>query len=332
MAGTPLISENYWHTLQVSRQDIEFLHNHLFELETPLTTRELVSVLVDARVQVEHAAAQKLHAEDGKTYLPKEEYRVGDRLVFPALDWRKGQVSELRAGLNPTAGSFDVITVEMDSGARMFAARLGDHRLNEAPSSERNDPGHEKETILRANGHELEKKLEAALGADQELVRIAGRWFPRALLVSVNAGHLNVAEAALDMAAGEPLPTNSLLKDVSLPDGVNPKLAEFSLNLALQEDERFDEVGPAGEVLWFLRRLEPDGVRQVPLQLQYSPVEHDRTALTPGMVALEAQLDDELTPAAKDFLPDDVPSITISLIYPHLRAGTLPLSARARAL
>ena len=78
------------------------------------------------------------------------------------------------------------------------------------------------------------------------------------------------------MSGGEPQPTSALLKDVEMPAGVNPKLAEFSLNWALQEDKRFDEVGPAGEILWCLYRLEPDGVREVPTYLQYTPIEYDR--------------------------------------------------------
>ena len=60
---------------------------------------------------------------------------------------------------------------------------------------------------------------------------------------------------------------------MELPSGVNPKLAEFSLNRALQDDARFDEVGPAGQVLWSLRRLEPDGVREVPQFLRYTNIE-----------------------------------------------------------
>ena len=99
----------------------------------------------------------------------------------------------------------------------------------------------------------------------------------------------------------------------------------------MQEDGRFDEVGPAGEVLWCLYRLEPEGVREVPLHLNYFPVEYDRSILSDEMVALEKQLDDELS-------DDDLTSeeglreVTISLIYPHLRAGTLPLSNRVHSL
>lgn len=330
MASIPLISESYWQSLQVSRQDIEFLHNHLFELETPLTTRELVAVLVERRIHAEQDAAKKQHQTDGMTYLPKNEYRVGDQLVFPALQWQKGKVTAVRPGVNPAAGEFDIITVAMsNNNERLFAAHLASHRLNEEPVTTAEQSGLDQEVILREHGRDLETALEAALQADEDLVRIAGRWFPRALLVSVNAGHLNLAEAVLDMAGGDPQPTGNLLKDVALPEGVNPKLAEFSLNLALQEDERFDEVGPAGEVLWCLRRLEPDGVRQVPLQLQYQPIDYDRSLLNPEMLSLISQLDDELTAVENQAAPDEVSSLTISLIYPHLRAGTLPLSVRA---
>jgi hypothetical protein len=150
--------------------------------------------------------------------------------------------------------------------------------------------------------------------------------------VDVNQGQLNLVEAALDMAGGEPLPTEALMKDIELPAGVNPKLAEFSLNYALQNDSRFDEVGAAGQVLWCLHRLEPDFVREVPPQLRYEEIPHDREDMTVAMVALESQLDDELTPHDETESQGDISSLTITLIYPHLRAGTLPMSARARKL
>jgi hypothetical protein len=65
--------------------------------------------------------------------------------------------------------------------------------------------------------------------------------------------------------------------------------------------------------------------------LQYSPIEYDRGALTQQMLDLEAHLDDELSEAVP--APSkDAKEVTISLIFPHLRAGTLPLSARVRSL
>jgi len=42
-----------------------------------------------------------------------------------------------------------------------------------------------------------------------------------------------------------------------------------------------------------LFRLEPDAVREVPSYLRYLEIEYDRNLLTPQMIALEKQLDDE---------------------------------------
>lgn len=331
MASDPLLSPEYWTNIQITRQDVEFLHNYLFEHETPLTARELVSVFIDEHVRAERLATQRQREAGGKTYLPKEMYQVGDDILFPALDWKHGKVTSVRAGVNPEIGTFEVLTVDLDGGAeRLFASNLPAHTLNEQPVPvEENE--FDTDEIQRIHGPLIEKKIEAAFQADEEIVRIAGRWFPRALLVDVNVGHLNLAEAVLDVAGGEPLPTSSLLQDISLPEGVNPKLAEFSLNLALQEDDRFDEVGPAGQVLWCLRRLEPQEVSEVPLYLQYTPIEYDLDALDPQMSSLEAHLDDELSEIETD-LNEGLKEVTISLIFPHLRAGTLPLSARVRSL
>ena len=331
MVSDPLISTDYWTDIQITPQDVEYLHNHLFELETPLTARELVTVFVNEHIRAERLALQQRRQAGGKTYLPQESYQVDDELIFPALNWKHGKVTAVRAGTNPEIGTFDVLTVDLGNGSeRLFAANLANHSLNDQPVPvEENE--FDAEAILREHASALEKKIEAAFRADDELVKIAGRWFPRALLVDVNVGHLNLAEAVLDMAGGEPLHTSALLKDVALPEGVNPKLAEFSLNYALQEDERFDEVGPAGQVLWCLRRLEPEEVREVPLHLRYEPIEYDRAALTSQMLNLESQLDDELSDL--EVHPNaDVKEVTVSLIYPHLRSGTLPLSARVRPL
>jgi len=331
MVSDSYTSSTYWENLQINRQDIEFLHTYLFENEIPLTVRELSTIFVNERVRVERLAEQTRRLAGGKTYLPKDSYQVGDNLVLPALNWKHGKVTASRAGQNPEIGMFDVLTVELEDGSeRLFASGLAQHALNDQPASVE-VVGFDSESILKEYGSSIEKKLEATFQADDDLVRIAGRWFPRALLVDVNVGHLNLAEAVLDMTAGEPLPTAALLKDVALPEGVNPKLAEFSLNFALQEDERFDEVGPAGQVLWCLRRLEPEAVREVPTYLRYSYIDYDENALTPQMITLEKQLDDELS-EVEATEGSKAKEVTISLLFPHLRSGTLPLSARVRSL
>ncbi|MBI3161927.1 MAG: hypothetical protein HYZ23_05430 [Chloroflexi bacterium] len=333
MAGAFSLPNEYWLSLQVDSQDVENLHTFLFDRETPLTMRDLAVEFVEARIRAERTSAEAKQKSAGKSFLPKEKYQIGDELVFPAVAWKQGRVKDVRMGLNPSVGEFDVLTVEMDDGfERMFASNLTTHLLNDAPISTPQEDGTDTAAILREHGESIEKKLEAAFAADEGMVKIAGSWFARALLIDINQGQLNLAEAVLDMSGGEPLQTSALIKDIGLPDGVNPKLAEFSLNYALQGDGRFDEVGPAGQVLWCLRRLEPDYVREVPPPLQYHKIEHDRSVLSAEMKNLEAQLDDELTPVESGGLREEVSSVTITLIYPHLRAGTLPMSARTRKL
>jgi len=331
MASEPILSNDYWKNLQITSHDIEFLQTHLFEIETPLSTREMVAVLVSERNRAEQLAVQKRRESGGKAYLPKDEYQTNDDIVFPKLDWKHGKIANIRPGSNPELGEFDVLTVVFDdSSERMFASKLTTHALNDEPVSTR-DEDIDLEAVLRSFGHSLDKKLDSALQQDENIVRIAGKWFPRALLIDVNVGHLNLAEAVLDMSGGEPLAASTLLKDVALPEGVNPKLAEFSLNLALQEDGRFDEVGPAGEILWCLYRLEPESVREIPEYLQYTGDEVDRSNLSEQMIDLEKQLDDELS-EVDSHDEEEIQEITISLIYPHLRAGTLPLSHRMQCL
>jgi hypothetical protein len=83
-------------------------------------------------------------------------------------------------------------------------------------------------------------------------------------------------------------------------------------------------------VLWFLKRLEPEDVRLIPAPLRYTDIPYDRSALTPQMLALETELDDELAPAQGQ--APELSEAVISLNYPHWRAGTLPISARERGL
>ncbi len=333
MSGAFTLPKEYWSTIQITPQDIENLHTYLFERETPLTARDLSTALIEARIKSERITTESKQKAAGKPYIPREKYQIGDDLVLPALGWQQGKVAAVRAGVNPSLNGFDVITVALEDGSqRMFAANFDSHGLNDTPLQTPQNDELNPASILHETGDSIEKKLDFAFSSDESLVKIAGRWFPRALLIDINQGQLNLAEAVLDMAGGEPLSTEALVKDVELPAGVNPKLAEFSLNYALQDDDRFDEVGPAGQVLWCLRRLEPDYVREVPLWLRYEEIAHDRAILDDAMKHLESQLDDELTPAEESDLHDDITSHNITLIYPHLRAGTLPMSPRARRL
>lgn len=323
------LKPDYWETISLHEDDIESIYNHLLEVETPLTVIELVRILVQNRLDREKQAAESKRSEGGKPYLPKEVYEVGEKIVFPNLEWKSGFVSSVRDARDYSETGYKVIEVEFDEGeSKEFASGLENHKLNILPTIDKDDPLLSPIAVVDTFGAEISAKLKETLEAHEDFVYIAGRWFPRALLVEVNLGNLNLAEALLDMAEGGPLPTAEILTQVDLPEGVNKKLAEFSLDLALQEDKRFDEVGSAGKVAWFLKRMEPEDVQKTPLFLRYNPIEIAMDdELEQQMVDLERRLDDELTPGLAADAPTKQEAM-VTLIFPHWRAGTLPLSPR----
>lgn len=325
------MGEDYWESFKLVGEDIEFLYSYLLETETPLTSHELLAALIQERIQLRRLEIERQHMAGGDLYQPKAKFQLHQKLIFPALSWRQGEVVQVRAGENPEIGKFEVIQVAFDDEThREFAASLSEHILNAPPKMVGEFKHLDIETVLRIYGEDLNAALEEELMTNSDFVRIAGRWFPRALLVDINVGHLNIAEAVLDMASGGPLPTNNLLQQLELTSEVNTKLQEFSMDHALQEDPRFDEVGPAGDVLWFLKRLEPSEVTSTPPFLRYHEIDHDRSILTPEMSELELALDDELSPIKGKLTDQD--DVEVGLIYPHWRAGTLPLSNRTRHL
>ena len=325
------LREDYWESFQLQEQDIEFLYNYLLETETPLTNQELLHLLIQERVRSEKAIIDKQRTSGGDVYFPKENYQLNQKVIFPALDWRNGKVVNVRAGNNPEYGEFEVVQVAFENGEKHeYASGFPEHVLNNPPEIEVFDETLDSTFILNTYGEILVKRLEEGLKQNSDFVPIAGRWFPKALLVDMNVGHLNLAEAILDMAGGGPLPTQSLIDQIEISSNVNPKLLEFSLDYALQEDNRFDEVGTAGEVKWFLNRLEPKPVLEPPLWLRYQNVDYSRSVLTPEMLALECSLDDELSPIENKNI--DQNEVEVCLIFPHWRAGTIPLSERTRTL
>lgn len=326
MTIAPLkLQEHYWENLSIDEADLEYLYNFLLDIETPQTTGELVKVLIQERIRQEKENLTKSESGSGNIYRPADRYKVGDALRFPALNWATGTVIDKREGINLERQSFEVIKVDFGSNqVKEFASGIEDHPLNEPVTIDENDPELNTAHVIRQYGEEISQKMEEKFQSIPDLVKIAGAWFPRSLLVDVNIGHLNLAEAVLEVANGGPLTTKAILDQIELPTDVNLKLTEFSMNLALQEDERFDEVGPSGETLWFLRRMEPEGVKNTPIFLRAEPVEINRSQLGAYYRALTELVYDELEPEGD--LPRRANEVEISLIYPHWRAGTLPLS------
>lgn len=325
--------EKYWNEFEVRDSDLEFIYNLLLEREIPLTTNEMAGELIGYRLERLEEEASQAEQSAISIYLPAETYKIGERLLFPAVGNSVGEVVGVRKGDNPDLGKFDVIAIEFedDGPIREFATKLKDHRLNNPPQEDDNGmDANSPEEILKVYGGLIENRLDVRLEAADDIVRIAGKWFPKALLAEFHEGHLNLAEAVLDVAGGGPTPTSELTQHVEMPKGIDPLLAEFSLDYSLQEDERFDEVGPAGQVLWYLKRLEPPEVLYPPPRLEYEQVPHDRSLLTKSLLDLEVQLDDEFSPIEDN--GEEYDEVVISLLFPHWRVGSLPLSKRLKTL
>jgi hypothetical protein len=328
MVIAPLsLKKDYWQRFEVKDEDLEFLYSYLLEVEKPQKPEALVRALVAERIRLEKEALVRHQAAAGALYYPKDHFKAGQSVRIPAYGFQTGKVVGVRLGVNPDMPAFEVIEVELENGEKhSLAAGLEEHKLNQQITVEADDPLLDADFVFRTFGDSLLASLADYLDENPDLVRIAGEYFPRALLVDINVGHLNLAEAVLDMMGGGPLPTQALQEQIDLPQEEDNHLNAFSLNLALQEDKRFDEVGPAGEVLWFLHRLEPEAVREAPVYLRFSNPVETSEEIERMLGEFEPQVIDELEPALNPPQPRPVDEATICLIYPHWRSGTLPLA------
>ncbi len=322
-------SAEYWENFQVSDGDLDYLSNLLVEREMPLPLDELAEMLVAHRCREEEERIADELAK-GSLYLPRNTYEIGQTVVFTLFDYAAAEVVGVRDGYNPDYGTFRVIQARFPNGkTREFAAELDDHPLNEISLTDREGLLSPQE-LYDEYGPRVRAVLGRWLEANSAFIRLAGEWFLHDLLVEIGPGQLNLAEAVLDLAGGGPLPTEALIGDLDLPKAVNPRLAVFSLNYALQEDARFDEVGPAGEVLWYLRRLEPPEVLEPHWRLIPQTSGYERAAMDEMAVELERYLDDEWSDWVA--VPQVTGPVTVVLTFPHRRVGTLPLTSRLAAI
>jgi hypothetical protein len=242
----------------------------------------------------------------------------------------------VRPGQNPEYGPFDVIAVDFgpERRQRYFAAGLAaPHKLNINPtdllaSTDLASP----EKLLASVAQPVPARLAEELAQQPGFATFENRWLLRDLLAEVHVGHLNIAEALIEMRT-QPMETGTLLKELELPAEINQEVLAFSLQSALAADERFDQVGPGESRRWFLRRLEPPEALHIPDMLRYQPIPYDRDALTVELLQLEWELDDEWSDEgpAGQVSRANMPTTTLLLTYPHLASGTLPVANRSRS-
>lgn len=316
----------------VQNDDIEFLYNLLLDTQGPLTLAQLATALIEEYLRQEES---KIRSElsKGAVYMPKEEFSVGQKVVFPALEFTVGEVTGIREGQNPEFGDFKVIKVQFEEGQREFASGLARHRLNQGNGSTMLD----EDALLSAveiyslYQDEINDSLLYALeegDRHQDFVEVDNAWLLADMLAEIHVGYLNIAEAMIEVQA-KPLKTSQLLTEVDLDGTMNPVMRTISLDHALNNDPRFDRVTSNGESLWFLRRLEPEPVLKTPALLRYSQIPYNRALLSVELLQIEWELDDEWGESGlTSEIPRIVPTITITLTYPHWRYGTLPLNGR----
>jgi len=320
--------QSYWEKFAVQGFDLEYLYGVLLEKEVPLSIDELALAVIEGRCKREEKLI-KGKLEQGRLFQPKESYEVGERLVFPAFDYALGTVINVRPGRNPKYEPFKVIRVRFEESQeeREFASELkAPDALKEGSELVLASP----EELFARFGEEIKPKLIESLQTSKEFVNFRDQWFLDGLLADIHVGHLNIAEAAIEVK-GVPLSPEELLKELDFPTKMKREALLFSLNYALSHDDRFDEVGTKEQILWFLHRLEPPQAVELPFHLRYRPEPYDRSVLDEEMLGLEREIADELVEAPAPG-EGSIGQVTIVLTYPHRRAGTIPLTAEVRGL
>jgi len=327
-------SSDFWNEVGTTNADVEHLYGFLLERGAPATSRELTAHLIEWRVREEEKKLAELAARRSPLYQPKQAFEVGQHLVFAALGNREGVVKQVRAGDNPRLGEFKVIAVQLadETKPREFAAEYGaPHPLNEDHAKSAESLELTPEQAVAQHGAAVRAALAQRLSVDKEFVHVGDEWFLKGLLPEIHAGYLNLAEAAIEQA-NDAVRTADLLKVLDLPDTVKKSTALFALGIALENDERFEDVGPNGDARWYLTRLEFSEARERPAVLEAAPA--GRVALSGELELIAAELFDEADLNGDTGKPPAAPraEITLTLTYPHRQAGTLPLTPPVCAL
>ena len=333
MSYRPSQNPSYWTTgFQLDQDDIDHLYNYLQSRERPAPEGDLVQTLVEARFRREDQRIRRELAR-GAVYQPQNRYQTGQTIVFPHMDFAVGEVMALRPGANPEHGPFDVMTVAFERGpARTFAASLKTpHKLNlqageDGLSQENLTTAAE---VLERYGRDLRSRLHQQLASRENspFVNLGRYWSLSTMLAEVHVGLLNIAEAVVEVQ-GRPMSTGEILPDLGLPREIPLALAAFSVDRALSADERFVDVG-ADSREWYLRRLMPEEAIAIPRRLQRQDDAFNRETLSVPMLQLEWEIDDEWSETGVTSVSAaKLPRVELSLIYPHRRSGTLPLTER----
>src|SRR5262245_25587359 len=194
----PSASETYWNNFQVTDKDIERIYASMLERGEATPTAELARLVISTRVHEEQERRARLSSQ-AVLYQPKNEYEVGQRLIFSTLNETEGTVSGVRSSDNPRLATFQVLSVAFNDGSTQeFASSYSaPHPLNEIKPAATGAADESPEAIYEQYGGVIERAIAARLRSDKEFVEQDDRWILRGLLSEVNVGFLNIAEAAV---------------------------------------------------------------------------------------------------------------------------------------
>ena len=321
---------------ELTQEDLDFVHELVLDAGSPLTSDQLALRVIE-EYQRRETSRMESELAKGKIYRPDKPYEVGQTLVFPVLDFSVGEITAIRPGENPEYGDFSVIEVQMNGGKREFAAGLQTpHRLNNGKGQGIVEEGAlltAKEIYALYRGEINESLLYALEEGERhtEFVQVGDYWLLTDMLADVHIGHLNIAEAMIEMQS-RPLSAQEILKEIDVNADISQPMQVISINHALSNDARFDRVGNGSGHHWYLKRLEPQEALETPALLRPHQSRYNRALLSVELLQIEWELDDEWGESGiGSDVPSIVPSTSFTLIYPHRRHGTLPLSSRTRS-
>jgi hypothetical protein len=326
----------YWQEqFSVSAEDIEFVYNQILEQNRLFTLDDIAIAMVKRHCDAEERATRS-ELQQGKIYQPDQSFVMEERVVFPLFDFAIGVVKQTRSGRHPEYGAITVISVafEQSGDTREFVANFAHpHPLNTSAQSLANLQGLlAPDELFHQHAQPIRAKVKTALDTHHDFVEFHEQYFLRDLLSDFHEGLFNIADAAIDINNG-PLEVGALVEQMGVAEaGHITDLVRFSVNYRLDKDERFEDVGPDGQVLWYLQRLEPPEARQQPRRLQARPQTYNPNAFDNDLRSLLAAIDDETTsPTDIPLVGADIDRITITLNYPHRRTGTLPLTPKTQS-
>jgi len=265
MTGMQLdtLTPRYWQDFELTDGDLRYLSELLIEEEAPLTVEDLTRRLMEKRVGDEKAVWDHREAK-GRVYQPRETYEEGDHLVFAALGDTVGTVVGVRAGRHPDHDTFSVIQVRMEGAdeIREFASNFSQpHALNFIQVEQGEDVSLDNldaaaTQLFERYGNYVTPVVLAGLHDSAEFVNFGGEWFLKGFVLEIQEGHLNLAEAVLDLASGFS-GAQEILDVLEMPADTSFAVQMFSLNhaLASDEDERFEFAGTKSRMVWRLPRV-----------------------------------------------------------------------------